>query len=180
MFDLCSPCRSRHDEGEEETREHARAAAQEQRLQDLMKAAYESLLAQDPSPPRCLVSILVCYPENIRFNVNRRHEVGRYLRNIIRDRVDTGIPRAEPEYHIHDCRAMVVTLKDDGRYSPTSHEFQAHLNRRALELINSRLVPCHPDLRIQYPFVTNGLMLAMVRLQNNGPRPNRPIRFPYP
>ncbi|KAI9041854.1 uncharacterized protein KD926_006399 [Aspergillus affinis] len=178
MVDLCSPCRSRHDEEEEGAQEQARTAASQQRQRDLITAASERLLAQDLSPPRSLVSISVCYPENVRFNVNIRREVGRYLRHVLEDRVYTGIPRAVPENHLHECRAMIVALKDDGRYSSRSREFQGHLNRRALEAVNSRLVQCHPDLRIQYPFVTTGLMLTLVRLQNRDPRPNRLVRLP--
>ncbi|PLB48633.1 hypothetical protein P170DRAFT_425671 [Aspergillus steynii IBT 23096] len=162
---------------EQRARDVARAEAREQREQELMNTAYETLLAQDPSPPRSLVGVLVCYPENSRFNLNRRRDVGRYLRNAIHDRVHARLPRSEPAFHLHECRIMAVILKDDGRYPQTSQDFINHLNRRALDAVNAKLVPSHPNHRIQYSFVTDGLMLALVRLPVESRRNGLALRF---
>lgn len=177
LFRRNLPIEEEQDGELERERAQARAEAREQREQNQMSAAYEILLAQDLSEPRSLVGFLVCYPEHTRFNINRRLEVGRYLRGVFQDRVHAHIPRAEPSRHRHECRVMAVILKDDGRYPRTSYQFIDHLNHRALEAVNSRLVPCHPSHRIQYPFVTNGLMLAWVRLSRQGRRPSGAVCF---
>lgn len=178
MFGIRSRGRSTLPEGEQQAQDQVRVEAHEQCMQERMNAAYQELLAQVPLEPRRLVSVLVCCPEGVSFNIYRRREVGRYIRNALRDRVEMGIPRANPAFHHHECRVISVIMKDDGEYSPTSKEIQRHLYLRALEAVNMKLVPCHPNHRIDYPFVGDGLMLALIRLPQEARRSSRSLYQP--